>query len=138
VCVCFALAHKRGPHRLSDGAARRPASNASSRTYAEPLIAAAFDLQTRLYSIVQHNFLKAAAVERGYAEPSTLWLIAQYFAWVEILRREVQYLDVGVEKHNRTIQACSRVSAWTGVTWTSGSRGGHSESSTRSSGQSVS
>ena len=32
---------------------------------------------------------------RAYAERSTLWLFGQYLGWIEILRREVQFLDLG-------------------------------------------
>jgi hypothetical protein len=67
--------------------------------YAEPITGAAFDLQSRLYTIVTDAFMKAEepypGKDRDYNELSTLWVFGQYFAWAEILRREVQVLDVG-------------------------------------------
>jgi hypothetical protein len=43
---------------------------------------------------------------RDYAEASTLWLLGQYLGWVEILRREVQFLDLGRVARNRRLQHC--------------------------------
>lgn len=65
--------------------------------YREPLILAAYDLQSRLYNILGQNFLgKYYATDsegsRQYAVDHTLYLIGQYLAWTEILRREVQFL----------------------------------------------
>ena len=67
--------------------------------YRDPLLRAAFDLQSRLYNIVRLDFLQAyprvAAAQREDSITSTLWLLGQYLGWVEILRREVQFLDLG-------------------------------------------
>jgi hypothetical protein len=75
----------------------------------DPLLRAAFDLQSRLYNIVARDFLSTYLTsdredERQYALMSTLWLVGQYLGWVEILRREVQYLDLGSRSHNRQLQ----------------------------------
>jgi hypothetical protein len=72
--------------------------------YSEPLARAAFDLQSRLYNILRMNFLQAFYTRKLYAETSTLWLIGQYLAWVEILRREVQVLDVGDSRQTADLQ----------------------------------
>ena len=74
--------------------------------YSEPLARAAFDLQSRLYNILRMNFLQAFYSRQQYAETSTLWLIGQYLAWVEILRREVQVLDVGDSRQTAELQKC--------------------------------
>jgi hypothetical protein len=68
--------------------------------YREPLLRAAFDLQSRLYNIVHQDFLRRYAAEpvegaREYAVKNTLYVLAEYLAWVEILRRDVQFLDLG-------------------------------------------
>jgi hypothetical protein len=68
--------------------------------YSRPLLAVAFDLQSRLYNIARLGFLTEAwggddESRRAYAEHSTLWLFGQYLGWIEILRREVQFLDLG-------------------------------------------
>jgi hypothetical protein len=75
-------------------------------SYGNPLATAAFDLQSRLWNIARQNYLAAYflhgdAHHRDDAEKSTLWLIAQYFGWVEIMRRETQSLDLGDIKRNR-------------------------------------
>lgn len=63
--------------------------------YSEPLTRAAFDLQSRLYSILRQDFFGKYRAQPGYAVGSTLWLFGQFLAWMEILRREVQVLDLG-------------------------------------------
>jgi hypothetical protein len=76
--------------------------------YRDPLLGAAFDLQSRLYNIVERDFL-SEYYSRDDADPlsaenTTLWMIGQYFGWVEILRREVQFLDLGRVSDNRELQ----------------------------------
>jgi hypothetical protein len=78
--------------------------------YRDPLLGAAFDLQSRLYNIVRLDFLEdyfgsPDPGAREYARDSTLWLIGQYLGWTEILRREVQFLDLGEASANRRLQA---------------------------------
>jgi len=79
--------------------------------YRDPLLGAAYDLQSRLYNIVRGDFLEeylgsSEPGAREYARDSTLWLIGQYLGWTEILRREVQFLDLGEASDNRRLQAC--------------------------------
>jgi len=74
----------------------------------DPLLWAAFDLQSRVYNIVTGQFLSVyqqsgAAEHKAYAQRNTLFLFAQYFAWVEIIRRRVQFLDLGSAQENREI-----------------------------------
>ena len=74
--------------------------------YRDPLLRAAFDLQSRLYNIVEQSFLtdyysSEDAEARHYACENTLYVIAEYLGWVEILRREVRFLDLGDELSNR-------------------------------------
>ena len=73
--------------------------------YRDPLLSAVFDLQSRLYNIVTTTFLVryAAAPEaaRTYAVESTLYVLAEYLGWVEVIRREIQFLDLGTEPANR-------------------------------------
>jgi hypothetical protein len=76
--------------------------------YREPLILAAYDLQSRLYNILRQDFLgKYYATDREgsrqYAVDHTLYLIGQYFAWTEILRREVQFLRFQEEASTRRV-----------------------------------
>jgi len=71
--------------------------------YSEPLVRAAFELQSRLYNIVRGDFLYRNA-SLPYAELSTLWLIGQWFAWNEILRREIQLLELGYARRTADFQ----------------------------------
>jgi hypothetical protein len=64
--------------------------------YREPLAAAAFDLQSRLYNILELDFFEkfgAGHARRELAETTTLFRMAQFFGWTEILRREIQFLS---------------------------------------------
>ena len=74
--------------------------------YRDPLLGAAFDLQSRLYNIVAKDFLVRYCGEqdqtsRTYAVENTLHVLAEYLGWVEILRREIRFLDLGGELANR-------------------------------------
>lgn len=65
--------------------------------YQEPLVRAAYDLQSRLFNILELDLLATTHPRPGgqdYAASSTAWLFGQYFGWVEIVRREVQFLDL--------------------------------------------
>lgn len=72
--------------------------------YQEPLVRAAYDLQSRLHNIVEGDFLQVyhkgpSGVTTEYAVGSTVWLFGQYLGWVEIVRREAQFL------HRPTVEA---------------------------------
>lgn len=73
--------------------------------YRDPLLGAVFDLQSRLFNIVRTRFLiryaDADEAARAYSVESTLYLLAEYLGWVEIIRREIQFLDLGDEVANR-------------------------------------
>lgn len=61
--------------------------------YREPLLAAAYDLQSRLYNILHNRFLEIYGAEdserREEAVTSTVFRFAQYFGWTEILRQDI-------------------------------------------------
>jgi hypothetical protein len=67
--------------------------------YREPLLSAAFDLQSRIYNIVEGDFMvylrSGNEDEADYVMNSTLFVIAEYLGWVEALRRGIQFLDLG-------------------------------------------
>ena len=75
--------------------------------YKNPLLRSAIDLQSRLYNIHQQNFLEYFYTQsqsaREYAITNTLYVIAEYLGWVEILRREIQFLDLGDSELNRSL-----------------------------------
>jgi hypothetical protein len=78
------------------------------RRYREPLASAAFELQSRLWNLVCDDYLAAHGRRGGpvaeYAVTSTLWRFGQYFGWVEILRREVQFLDLGTLEETQRLR----------------------------------
>ncbi len=70
--------------------------------YREPLARAAYDLQSRLFNILQQRFIDVYLVhgterESAYALHNTVFVIAQYFAWTEIVRRDLQHIDLGTD-----------------------------------------
>lgn len=75
--------------------------------YRDPLLSAAFELQSRIYNFVLRGFagyLRAGDEdEKSYAVNSTLFVIAQYLAWTEALRRGVQFLDLGDVERSREL-----------------------------------
>lgn len=90
-------------------------------TYGGSLAWAAFDLQSRLFNILHghvldqapgpsagflSSFLTNGTPEEGeYVRRSTVFVLAEYLGWVEILRRDVQFLDLGRSRTNRDIMA---------------------------------
>ena len=73
--------------------------------YREPLAAAAYDLQSRLYNILELEFLqKFGDGERAEeALRTTLFRFAQYFGWTEILRRDIQVLSFPRDAETRLV-----------------------------------
>jgi hypothetical protein len=74
--------------------------------YRDPLLGATFDLQSRLFNVVARDFLVRYCAEpdeasRAYAVDNTLFVVAEYLGWVEIVRREIRFLDLGAELANR-------------------------------------
>ena len=87
---------------------RRHEQEKSVARYREPLGRAAYDLQSRLYNILQLGLIRkyydhGSARERSYVVSNTVFLAAQYFAWTEIIRREIQYLDLGTDEKTRQL-----------------------------------
>jgi hypothetical protein len=76
--------------------ARREARTVLER-HRDPLLAAAYELQARLHTILCHRFaedyvLGNKAGKQEAALESTLYVFAQFFGWREIIRREIQFL----------------------------------------------
>ncbi|WP_097231623.1 hypothetical protein [Streptomyces zhaozhouensis] len=90
-------------------------------TYGMSLAWAAYDLQSRFFNILRGQQIDEApgvsggfvdaflrrgdAEERAYARRSTVFVIAEYLGWVEILRRDVRFLDLGPSRTNRAVMA---------------------------------
>ena len=76
--------------------------------FREPLLQAAFNLQSRLYNVVRKDFLRhfqdsRRPGDREYTVENTLYLLGQYFCWVEIVRRESQFLDPGSRQREQAL-----------------------------------
>ena len=76
--------------------------------YRDPLLRAAYDLQSRLYRLLSGTFLgtsfsKITKWERTYLFQNTMYILAEYLGWVEILLREVRFFDLGNVKANRRL-----------------------------------
>ncbi len=86
-------------------ASKREQAEELRARYRDPLLTSAFDLQSRLYNIVAQDFLVRYArgdeSSREYAIDNTLYLLAEYLAWVEIIRSEIRFLDLGDEFSDR-------------------------------------
>lgn len=64
--------------------------------YRQPLAVAAFELQSRIYNVLELGFVETFGEDharREEAARTTLFRFAQYFGWSEILRRDIQFLD---------------------------------------------
>jgi hypothetical protein len=78
---------------------RLQAADETAMHYRTPLLAAASDLQARLYNIRKQDFLTRFPVEMAtraqpeYPVENTLYLIGQYLCYAEAIRRGALYLD---------------------------------------------
>lgn len=76
--------------------------------YRDPLLKSGLDLQRRLYSIARLDFLtiyyQISKSEKEYAINHTLFVVAEFLCWVEILRREVQFVDFGKINKNKKLE----------------------------------
>jgi hypothetical protein len=91
--------------RRLDAAERAEATLAR---YREPLVAAAFELQSRLFNILRQDFLGKYYVngtdeQREYAVRHTLYVVGQFFGWTEILRRQIEFLNFGEVEETREV-----------------------------------
>jgi hypothetical protein len=89
---------------------RQAASEDLVRRYRAPLLLAAFDLQARICNVVEDGFFarhlaSADPEERLYARVSTLYRVGDFFGWTEVLRRDLQFLDLGDDDRTRELAA---------------------------------
>jgi hypothetical protein len=104
--VSAAIAYYGQTHTLRIQARRE--ARATLQRYREPLLDGAYELQSRFYNILCLRFLETYyegddAWQREYAVKHTLYVVGQYFAWTEILRRRIQFLDFGKVKETREV-----------------------------------
>lgn len=87
---------------------RQAQTEQTARRFREPLGRSAHELQSRIYNIVNRHFLDVYLQNgdgrtRSYAIDHTLFVIAQYFAWTELIRREIQFIDLGADEETRQL-----------------------------------
>ena len=80
---------------------RQSVAAATVARYREPLVGAAFDLQTRIYNISTLRFFADGLSD--YHIDHTMYVFAQYLGWREIIRRDVQFLDLGDVPQTKTL-----------------------------------
>jgi hypothetical protein len=76
--------------------------------YREPLLDASYELQARLYNILRLSFTEKYIINENAgmqdsAIESTLYVFAQFFGWIEIIRQEVHYLRFSKDQQTREI-----------------------------------
>ncbi len=73
------------------------------RAYRNPLLRAAYDLQSRIWNI--HSGFRGRRGEQDYFVANTLYLMAEFFGWLEIVRRELQFLDLADERETAALKS---------------------------------
>jgi hypothetical protein len=74
----------------------------------EPLARSAYDLQSRLYNILKQGLVEVYFVrgndrEKSYVINNTAFLVGQYLCWTELVRREIQFIDLGESGKTREL-----------------------------------
>ncbi len=87
---------------------RRIESETVLARYREPLARAAYDLQSRIWNILERTLIERYYVngndrESAYVVDNTAFLIGQYLAWTEIIRLELQFMDLGEDEATRKL-----------------------------------
>lgn len=78
------------------------------RKYQEPLFRSAADLQSRIYNIIAGGFfnvyyLQGSERQRKYALDNTIFLFAQFYAWTEATRCEIQFISLDSDVDTRKL-----------------------------------
>lgn len=80
------------------------------RKYATPIVLAADEFRTRLENmiklidIIEREGWLAASSASGYYYQSTLYVVAHFLGWLQILRRTVVYLDLTSTRETRSFE----------------------------------
>jgi hypothetical protein len=77
--------------------------------YRDPLMHAAYDLQSRIFNILRQGFLTRYLIngsphEQEYAIENTVFLLAQFLGWTEAIREEIQFLDLGADDQTKRLR----------------------------------
>jgi|SRR6185312_6103601 len=82
----------------------------NSAHYREPLARSAADLQSRLFNILAQDFvgkfmIRGTPREQTYALSNTVFLFAQFFAWTEATRLEIQFISLDADTKTQALSA---------------------------------
>jgi hypothetical protein len=72
--------------------------------YRDPLLLSAYDLQSRIYNVYRPGGFKGGR-DPEYFRLNTLFLFAEFLAWLEIIRREIQFLDLGAVQETKVLSS---------------------------------
>src|ERR1035437_710885 len=77
--------------------------------FRDPLMHAAYDLQSRIFNILRLGFLaryytNGSMREKEYAIENTVFLLAQFLGWTEAIRQEIQFLDLDADHQTRELR----------------------------------
>jgi len=78
------------------------------RRYKGPLLHSVYDLQSRIFNIIVQGLIEVYLIngnkqEQDYVVNNTVFVIAQYFAWAEIIRREIQFIDFSGSENTKKL-----------------------------------
>lgn len=72
--------------------------------YRDPLLRSAYDLQSRIYNIYRPGGFRGGR-DPEYFRLNTLFLFAEFLAWLEIIRHEIQFLDLGAVQETKVLSS---------------------------------
>jgi hypothetical protein len=88
--------------RTRDAEAKTSQSQRLVARYRDPLLLSAFDLQSRIFNAQRPGGFHGGR-DPEYFVLNTTFLIAQFFGWLEILRHDLQFLDLGAAEATREL-----------------------------------
>ncbi|MDW4500134.1 hypothetical protein R5H30_19260 [Sulfitobacter sp. D35] len=77
--------------------------------YRDPLLHAAFDLQSRIYNISEQGFLQRYLAngndrEQKYAVENTVFLVAQFLGWTELVRQDIRFMEMEEQEKTQALR----------------------------------
>jgi len=78
--------------------------------FRDPLIHATYDLQSRIFNILEQSFLKnffteGSDREKEYSVENTVFLVAQFLGWTELVRQEIQFIDLKSDEETQKLRS---------------------------------
>ena len=124
VSLLVAFSHERMKHGLArdlskyaaelqaerDAKTRLAEKEQLTSAFRDPLLHAAYDLQSRMFNIARQGFLQVYwssgdARQKQYATENTLFLIAQYLGWTELVRQELRFIALKADSETQKLRS---------------------------------